>query len=344
MAPVTMAPVTMAQAATPTVTQAPAFIPAPLTQTQTPTQTMVAQKSGGKSWVFAVLIAVVLVVAVGVGAVVFLNRRPAVAPAPRQAETVSIVVQRFMADPTSIESGSMSHLNWSVTGAQQIAIDHGIGNVAPSGSLAVTPTEATTYLLTATGSGPEVRASATIDVKAANVEKPATPTTSVEKSAAPSTTERARELYDSAGDKRRAGLVPQAAALLRQSADLGEVRAMLELAEGLRDGEGMTKNPAEAVRWFQKAAQTGNASAMVELGAMYILGDGIKTDNEEAVRWFQRAADHGNPAGMYDLASMYETGRGVPPDIEKAKALYRKSADLGNTEARRRLQQLTSRK
>lgn len=344
MATATQASSTQTTNTQPTVTQASAFAPSPATQTLTPTQTIVAQKSGGKSWIFAVIIAVVVIAAVGAGSVFFLNRSQPSAIASRPTGAVSIVVQRFLADPTSIEAGAMSKLNWSVTGAQQITIDHGIGTVAPSGSLAVTPTEPTTYVLVATGAGPEVRATAAIDVKPLDAKPAAPPTATVEKPASPSAAERARELYDSAADKRRAGLVPQAAALLRESADLGDVRAMLELAEGLRDGEGMTKNTAEAVRWFQKAAQNGNASAMVELGAMYILGDGIKTDNEEAVRWFQRAADHGNSAGMYDLASMYESGRGVSPDIEKAKALYRKSADLGNTEARRRLLQLTSRK
>ena len=288
------------------------------------------QPKSGKIWYFAIPIALILAIAIAAALVLY---RPApVAPAPAPAAT-KIVVQRFAAEPSSIEPGSMSRLNWAVTGAQQVAIDHGIGNVAPNGELAVTPTESTTYVLTATGAGPEVRATAPIGVKAAEV-KPAPETTAA----------RARQLYDAADEKRRAGLLPEAVALLRQSAELGEARAMVELGERYRDAEGAAKNSAEAMRWFLKAAQAGNGSGMVDLGAMYLLGDGVAASNEDAVKWFQKAADRGNPAGMYDLASMYESGRGVAPDVEKARALYRKSADLGNTEARRRLEQMTARK
>ncbi len=326
--------------------------PAPATVAPAPTPTLGPQtlgpqtfagppaKSGaGKTWLIA--IGVLLLVAVAIGATFVLSRRESPAPAPAAsstpaptpASTTRIAVQRFAAEPANIEPGAMSRLNWSVTGAQQIAIDHGIGNVAPSGELAVTPTESTIYVLTATGAGPEVHATAAVNVKAADV-----------KPKQPSPAARARQFYDEAAEKRRAGQLPQALALLRQSADLGEPLAMLELAENYRDGEGAAKNSAEAVTWFQKAAQTGDSAAMVELGAMYLLGDGIKTDFPAAAKWFQQAADRGNPAGMYDLASLYETGRGIPLDLERAKALYRKSADLGNTEASRRLQQLTRRK
>ena len=41
-------------------------------------------------------------------------------------------------------------LRWGVSGATSVTIDHGIGNVASTGTRAVYPTETTTYLLTAT--------------------------------------------------------------------------------------------------------------------------------------------------------------------------------------------------
>ena len=44
----------------------------------------------------------------------------------------------------------MPTLNWSVTGAASVSIDNGIGVVASTGSLEVTPAVITTYKLTAT--------------------------------------------------------------------------------------------------------------------------------------------------------------------------------------------------
>jgi len=312
----------------------PVAVAAPVTPAPAPsppTEATPAKKTGAGIWIFA--IAMIALIAIAVAYVIY---RPQVeAPSPKPA-AASIVVQRFVAEPSSIQSGSASRLSWAVAGAEQITIDHGIGNVAATGSMAVTPSESTTYILTASGKGPEVRAPATIAVTAAE-------TKAAETKAAPETVPpaaRARQLYDAAHEKRRAGQVPEAVALLRQAAELGESQAMVELAESYRDGEGTAKNSAEAVRWFQKAAQAGNTSAMVELGGMYILGDGIPVSNELAFQWFQKAADRGNAAGMNDLASMYEQGLGVRPDLEKARALYRKSANLGNAEALRALERM----
>ena len=128
--------------------------------------------------------------------------------------------------------------------------------------------------------------------------------------------------------------------LLRRAADLGEVRAMNELAEALVESRG-TDDP-DALRWFHKSADGGNAPAMVHLGIMSLLGTGgVDNDPMEAARWFRKAADAGSAAGMYDLATMYDDGQGIPEDPVKAKDLYRKAAALGHPEAKQRLAQLS---
>jgi hypothetical protein len=59
------------------------------------------------------------------------------------------VINTFIASPPSISAGASSTINWEVTGATAVSIDHGIGSVPASGSLTVSPTTTTTYTLIA---------------------------------------------------------------------------------------------------------------------------------------------------------------------------------------------------
>ena len=62
----------------------------------------------------------------------------------------------FFADPPSIIIGGSTTLSWEVDDATEVSIDQGIGSVALSSSISVSPSQTTTYTLTATGapSGP----------------------------------------------------------------------------------------------------------------------------------------------------------------------------------------------
>jgi len=85
------------------------------------------------------------------------------------AQAIVTVVQpptivTFSADPTSINSGGFSFLTWTVSGADTVTIDQGIGLTSGSGSLRVSPTQTTTYHLTATNAAGSTSASATVTV------------------------------------------------------------------------------------------------------------------------------------------------------------------------------------
>ncbi len=58
----------------------------------------------------------------------------------------------FNAEPSTISAGGTSNLSWNVTGATTITIDQGIGNVALTGTRAVSPAATTVYTLTASSS------------------------------------------------------------------------------------------------------------------------------------------------------------------------------------------------
>ena len=75
------------------------------------------------------------------------------------------VITSFSASPTSVSPGQTSTLSWSVSGATQVSIDNGVGQVnAVSGSFPVTPSSTTTYTLTASNSTGSATLTATITV------------------------------------------------------------------------------------------------------------------------------------------------------------------------------------
>ncbi len=74
------------------------------------------------------------------------TRVPTPCPAPQIAS--------FYASPTTITPGQTSTLSWgAVTNANSASIDNGIGGVWTPGSVTVSPSSTTSYVLTATGCG-----------------------------------------------------------------------------------------------------------------------------------------------------------------------------------------------
>jgi len=68
------------------------------------------------------------------------------------------------ATPTTIEVGGSSTLSWTTSGATSVSIDNGIGAVADSGSLVVSPAVATLYVLTVVGPGGTITPSASVTI------------------------------------------------------------------------------------------------------------------------------------------------------------------------------------
>jgi hypothetical protein len=235
------------------------------------------------------------------------------------------LIQTFQGNPPAIPAGKSTSLTWVVTGAKQVTIDPGIGKVSATGSQSVMPETPTTYVLNAEGPGGTATATVTVEVRL-----PAA--------------DRARQLYEAAVVKRRSGRTGEALGLLRQSAELGDSSAMVDLGESYESGEGVAQDPAQALRWFHRAADAGNTSGMVFLGSMYMFGEGAPLNNGEAARWFQKATNQGNAVAMYDLGTLYEDGKGVTKSTSIANQLYRRAAVLGNEEAKQRLAQFASHK
>src|SRR5215467_4041349 len=81
-------------------------------------------------------------------------------PPPPAAPTASLT-----ASPETIDKGQSSTLTWQTTNATDVSIDS-VGAVDPNGSKQVSPTESTTYTLTAKGAGGNQTAMARVTVNA----------------------------------------------------------------------------------------------------------------------------------------------------------------------------------
>lgn len=75
-----------------------------------------------------------------------------------------VQIVRFQAVPSSIRAGEQSTLDWQVVGADSVTIS-GVGTVPANGQRAVSPTQTTTYTLTARNSRGEVTAIAQVMVE-----------------------------------------------------------------------------------------------------------------------------------------------------------------------------------
>ena len=73
-------------------------------------------------------------------------------------------ISSFSASPSSISSGGATTLSWSVAGAGAISIDNGVGDVSSLTSKSVSPTQTTTYTLTAANTSGISTASTTVTV------------------------------------------------------------------------------------------------------------------------------------------------------------------------------------
>src|SRR5690349_3956730 len=73
---------------------------------------------------------------------------PAPPPPPPPPPTPTATLT---ASPESVDKGQSSTLTWQTSNATDISIDNGVGAVQANGSQQVSPTDSTTYTLTAKG-------------------------------------------------------------------------------------------------------------------------------------------------------------------------------------------------
>lgn len=131
----------------------------------------------------------------------------------------------------------------------------------------------------------------------------------------------------------RSGDIVQAMALLKKSADMGHAPAQALLGDILDQSE----FNEEALAYYRKAAQQGNVDGEFGVGSMYAAGEGVTRDPAEALKWFTRAAEKGHVLATKVLAQAYMKGDLGFTEAQRngpeAVLWVRRAADLGDIPA-----------
>lgn len=107
-----------------------------------------------------------------------------------------------------------------------------------------------------------------------------------------------------------------------RQANGGSIQAQYALGYSYLKGDGVTKNPAEAFKWFRMAAENGNPLSMMIVGGAYFKGEGVVKNFAESEKWLLKAGNLGQKDAAQMLFYFYRDGEAmpeVPKDAAKAK-------------------------
>lgn len=116
---------------------------------------------------------------------------------------------------------------------------------------------------------------------------------------------------------------------LMQKAEAGDVEAQFRLGSRYDTGDRVSRDGAQATKWYRRAAEAGHANAQNSMGSIMQ----AEKRYEEARSWYERAAAQGQPLAINSLGYLYDLGLGVAQDRQKGFELYSRAADLGWAEA-----------
>lgn len=120
----------------------------------------------------------------------------------------------------------------------------------------------------------------------------------------------------------------------QKAADIGYIPASKIVGDYYYYGNSVTKDVKRAVKNYQQAATFGYAPAQFALADILAVGeDDVKADPQKALAWYNEAAKANHPGALYALAVAYDTGEGVPADPQRALVLYKEAAIRGNADA-----------
>jgi uncharacterized protein len=120
----------------------------------------------------------------------------------------------------------------------------------------------------------------------------------------------------------------------RRAADQGDPLGQNALGFMYASGQGVQKDPAQAVKWYRKAAEQGYDQAQYNLGYSYENGEGVATNYAEAVAWYRKAASQNYPPAQFSLGNSYFTGHGMQQDHVEAYKWWLLAAAQGYEPAR----------
>lgn len=107
--------------------------------------------------------------------------------------------------------------------------------------------------------------------------------------------------------------------LLKQAADLENMRAQYLTALCYQEGTGTEPDPNRAFEYMLLAAKQHYAPAQWQTAQWYAQGYGTEPSAYQAFRWTRLAAQNGEAAAQKRLAEMYEKGIGTAVNYQLAK-------------------------
>jgi TonB family protein len=147
-----------------------------------------------------------------------------------------------------------------------------------------------------------------------------------------------RELFDRLSEDQWREVSRRRAAIVRPLAESGRAWAQFALGLDYYDGtQTGSKDPEQALRWFEKAAKQGYSMAQFMVGMSYLRGNGAAVDAPKGIDWLRKAATQGHLYAQLVVGNAYFNGNGVSKDLSQALQWWRKAADRGLAEAQANL-------
>jgi uncharacterized protein len=115
--------------------------------------------------------------------------------------------------------------------------------------------------------------------------------------------------------------------------DPAEIVPWLRFGRMLLAGQGVERDAALALTWFNRAAEQRNPDAMNMVGRCHENGWGTPLDLELAAHWYECSAKRRHDWGQYNFANMLFDGRGVAVDQPQAVRWYRLAAHQNHARA-----------
>ncbi len=127
----------------------------------------------------------------------------------------------------------------------------------------------------------------------------------------------------------------------RKAAEQGQALAQYAMGGFYANGRGVPKNVNEAIKWWRRAGEQNQVEAQAALGQIYFTPQEGTTNClnfQEAFHWLRKAAEQGHAGAMNNLGLMYEQSFGLPKaDIQEAAKWYRAAAEKGDARAQANL-------
>jgi TPR repeat protein len=114
-------------------------------------------------------------------------------------------------------------------------------------------------------------------------------------------------------------------------AQQGNAEAQVALGTMYLKGQGVAKNPSQALKWYTSSAEQGNAEGQFYLGSMYLMGAGVAHDAAQGLKWLGISANQGNSDSQVLLGLVYLQGNGgVARDLVQADMWFHLAASHGD--------------